>query len=113
VLSREDDILHALRRNGVGARVLVALRRLGPCSIGRLSQVTGSSRQRVRRAIRGRHPDCRREHSLEGLGFVVPRARGRSAQQALTVRGFSWSERVERGLAEGDAVGRELRRRAR
>jgi hypothetical protein len=104
----DTDVLHALRRNGIGARVMVALDGLGACSVRRLSRVTGASPYRIRGAIEGRWPDCRPEHAIERLGFVERTARSRLV--VLTPAGRAWVPRIRQGLVELDGVGRAYHR---
>jgi hypothetical protein len=106
---RDYPTIHALRRNGIGARILVALERIGPATIAQLAAATGASAQRIDRAIRGHLRDCKPGHSLLGLR-MIRRTDERPRRVVLTARGERWAARVRRGLHHEEGVVRVYRR---
>jgi hypothetical protein len=100
---------HALRRNGVGARVLVALSSLGLANDHELSAATGAVAQRIRWSIEGRDGAYRPIHAMEPLGLVETRPGPRGPLRALTRDGERWAWRVEDGFRRRGVVARTFR----
>lgn len=100
---------HALRRNGVGARVLVALLGLGMATDKELSAATGAVSQRIRWAIEGFHGSYRASHALEPLGLVATFDGPHGQVRALTDAGEIWARWLCRGVRERGVVARAFR----
>jgi hypothetical protein len=110
MLSEDHRTLHGLRRNGIGARVVVVLARLGAASLRDLSIATGVAPFRIARAIAGHKRECRVAHSLEGMSLIRRLASEGDEWFELTPRGRLWAARVEAGLRPDEVVVRSFRR---
>ena len=99
------DIAHALNRNGLGARVLVALEALGPATVKQLAAATRAKPYRIWGAIDGNYPECRGEHAVGNLRLVRRIAPGSDAF-VLTPLGAEWAARTRRGLHKTGGVTR-------
>jgi predicted transcriptional regulator with HTH domain len=111
MIDRETKVLRALRRNGLGARVLVALLQQGSATASDLAVAASSYAYRVHWAIEGHHPEYRRSQALLTLGLLHRRRIGNDTEYALTLEGRRWAERVQQGLLPDELVVRTLRQR--